>query len=500
MAKRSWEINPAGIQLSKKSVTPLYLQLYGQVREMIVSGRLRVGERLPAGRTLAGELGVARVIVSRAYEQLILEGYLVGRTGAGTFVADQLPEHLLNAAGAGSKAGRGAGDRAAGAAGSGRPADQQQRVREGYPLDVAPFQTGVPALDLFPYKVWQEVAGKVLKNFKTFNLGYDDTLGYPPLREAIASYLRIARAVKCEASQVVIVTGSQQGLNLIAECLLQKGDKVWMENPGYGGALGAFRWAGAEICPVPLEEDGLDIDFAIKTYGGAKLVYTTPSHQFPMGYVLSQTKRRRLLDYAQKKKLWIVEDDYDGEFRYEGRPLASLQGQDTGGVVIYSGTFSKVLFPGLRLAYLVLPTEEMVNQFRMAKTLLDRQSPILDQLILSAFMQEGHFPRHIRKMRLLYAERQKKLLQLIRQELPEYLVPQPAPAGLHLVCQLSDKVDWSVLRQEAERTGVIIHFIRYHSPDERKPPAIVLGFTAFTKYKMKIGVEKLGEALRRSLR
>ena len=325
MAKESSEINPAGIKLSKKTAIPLYTQVYEQFREMILSNRLRPGDRLPASRNLAKELGVSRVIISQGFEQLMMEGYLIGKTGSGTFVAGILPDHLLNATKINADKTISKPDKKIFKA-----AAAEEKT------DILPFQMGTPSLDQFPFKAWQRVGNKVLKEFKNFHLGYDDTLGYWPLRKAIAAYLRLSRAVTCEAEQVIVVTGSQQGLNLVVECLLKKNEKVWMEDPGYFGASISFSAAGIIRCPVPVEEDGLNIDYALKKYPDARLAYITPSHQFPLGCTLSHSKRLQLLKWAKDHNSWILEDDYDSEFRYEGQPLACLQGMDTGGRVIYS--------------------------------------------------------------------------------------------------------------------------------------------------------------------
>jgi GntR family transcriptional regulator/MocR family aminotransferase len=253
-----------------------------------------------------------------------------------------------------------------------------------------------------------------------------------------------------------------------------------------------------QLCPIPLEQDGLNIKHAIKKFAGAKLVYVTPSHQFPLGYTLSKAKRLQLLDWAQKNNTWILEDDYDSEFRYKGNPLASLQGLDTNGRVIYSGTFSKVLFPGLRLAYIVLPSVEMVDQFKEVKDNLDRQSPVMEQLILCRFMEEGHFLRHIRKMRLLYAERQNILIQLLNEHLKDYLRLNTAPSGMHLLCWLSDKINIARFREEIKKQNLSISFVDDHAVEHSLPPAITLGFTAFSKYKLKTGVEKLQQCIHNS--
>ena len=492
MGKESLQINLAGIKLSKKSATPLYTQLYEQFRAMILSNRLRPGDRLPASRNLAKELGVSRVIISQGYEQLMMEGYLIGKTGSGTFVNDTLPDNLLNAEKIDSV--------------KSKIETNQNSIstNKNIPLlfdasGLSAFQIGTPSLDFFPYKTWNNVGAKILKELKGFNLGYGDTLGYLPLRKAIASYLRVSRAVSCETEQVIVVTGSQLGLNLIVECLLKKGDKVWMEDPGYHGAVAAFSNAGTAICPVPVEEDGLNIKYAIRKFSDARLAYVTPSHQFPLGSTLSHAKRLQLLAWAKQNQMWVLEDDYDSEFRYKGNPLASLQGMDAAGVVIYSGTFSKVLFPGLRLAYLVLPSIDMVNKFRQIKINIDRQSPIMEQLILSRFMEEGYFLRHIRKMRLLYDERQTILIKLMHEYLGDYFRLNISASGMHLICWLSDKINTIKFQQEIKKEKLVVSFVSDFTISNRMPTAIALGYTAFSKYKLKTGVERLVRCVQNSL-
>ncbi|HEX4851472.1 MAG TPA: PLP-dependent aminotransferase family protein, partial [Puia sp.] len=450
MPRESLEISLAGIQLSKESVTPLYIQLYQQIRQSILNGQLRRGDRIPASRNLAKKLEVSRVIVNQAYEQLILEGYILGKTGSGTFVSDQVPDHLLLA---GAKSGeKNPNDRS-----HSEGSIQSNLFAQS---NLVPFQIGTPSLDQFPYKAWQSIGVKVLKDLKKHHLGYDDGLGHWELREQIASYLRIARAVRCDTEQVIVLTGAQQGLNIITRAILERGDKVWMEDPGYFGAKNAFEEAGAKICHVPMEKDGLDIRFGKMKFPDAKMIYVTPSNQFPLGYTLTHAKRLELLSWASENKVWILEDDYDSEFRYEGNPLPSLQGLDKSERVIYIGTFSKVLFPGLRLAYIVVPNVSLVPLFKEIKLTTDRQSPILEQLILTRFMQDGGFLRHIRKMRLLYAERQKILRQLIEEYLSGYLSIEYLPSGMHLLCWLSERIDVTIFRDEARKQKLSIFFIQ----------------------------------------
>ena len=250
---------------------------------------------------------------------------------------------------------------------------------------------------------------------------------------------------------------------------------------------------------MPVEEDGININHAIKHCREAKLAYVTPSHQFPLGSTLSLSKRLQLLDWAKRKNMWILEDDYDSEFRYEGRPLASLQGLDTEGCVIYSGTFSKVLYPGLRLAYLVLPSLEMVEEFKKVKAMMDRQSPILDQIILSRFMSEGHFLRHLRKMRLLYDERQQIFINAARELTGDYMTIKPNAAGMNLTGWVSRKIDLQKLKTEMKKHGLAIPFIRDYAMEPFNPRGMMFGYTAFSKYKIRTGLEKLRDCFERSL-
>jgi GntR family transcriptional regulator/MocR family aminotransferase len=496
MPKKSAEISLAGMKISKDSDTPLYQQVYDQFREMILDKRLRPGDRLPSTRSLSAGIAVSRTVITLSFEQLILEGYLVGKTGSGTFVAGTIPDHLTLTGKSGSIHSKLAG----------RHFELAKDVlpkeimsRNSNREDIIPFQIGTASFDFFPYKIWQQVGNGVLKKFRNFNLGYDDALGYWPLRLEIAGYLRQARAVKCDTEQVIVVTGSQQGLNLITECLLKKGDTVWMEDPGYHGAKFSFLNREVKIYPVPVEKDGIKIRQAMKECREAKLAYVTPSHQFPLGGTLSLPKRLQLLDWAKRRNMWILEDDYDSEFRYEGRPLASLQGLDTEGCVIYSGTFSKVLYPGLRLAYLVLPSLEMVEEFKKVKAMLDRQSPILDQIILSKFISEGHFLRHLRKMRLLYDERQQNLIHIAKELVGDYLNVQPSAAGMNLTAWISKKIDLQKLKSEFKKQNLIIPFIRDYAMGNFNPRAIMLGYTAFSKYKIRTGLEKLRSCFEKSL-
>lgn len=497
MAKKSFELDLAGIKINKDIAIPLYTQVYEQFRQMILSGRLRPRDRLPATRNLSEELGVSRTSITQGFEQLILEGYLLGKTGSGTYVAAELPDSLISTATI-EKVGKvlNNGEKIVVA----KNLISEDLLRRNSEKEaVVPFQTGHAALDLFSYNSWYKVSKKVFKNLKEYPLGYEDSSGYEPLRNEIARYLRMSRAVKCEAEQIIVVNGSLQGLGLIVQCLLKAGDSIWMEDPGYHGVKFASTSMGIKICPIPVHKDGMNVDFGINKFPEAKLAYVTPSQQFPIGVTLSFEKRLQLLEWAGQHKMWILEDDYDSEFHYEGHPLPSLQGMDKSGRVIYLGTFTKVLFPGLRLAYVVLPTVEMVNEFKKLKGMLDRQSPILDQIIVAKFIEEGHFFRHIRKMRLVYSERRKMLVKLIEENLGDYLEIEPSSAGMNLTAWLSEKIDVQKLREEAKKHRVIVPFINDYSLENLIRPGINLGFTGFTKYKLKTGIELLKKCIENSL-
>jgi len=378
--------------------TPLYRQLYNAVRAAILDGQLPAGARLPATRVLAVDLGLSRTTVLTAMAQLLAEGYVEGKRGSGTCVARILPDAALHIG------------RAPAGVGPSSSATGRTLSRRGQLLATASlgpsrdagmaraFRPGVPALDLFPWKTWLAIEGRLLRRLSGALRLYDNPAGYRPLRQAVADYLGAARAVRCEADQVIVVAGSQQALDLVARVLLDPGDAVWVEEPGYAGAKGALAAAGARVVPAPVDAEGLDVAAARQRCAAARLAYVTPSHQYPLGMTMSLSRRLALLRWASDAGAWVVEDDYDSEYRYTGRPLAALQGLDTEGRVIYTGTFSKVLFPALRLGYLVVPTD-LADAFARAKALTDRGSPVLGQAMLADFLAEGHFGRHIRRMR-----------------------------------------------------------------------------------------------------
>jgi GntR family transcriptional regulator/MocR family aminotransferase len=468
---------------------PLYQQIYDELRSAILTGRLAPGARLPATRELASALGVARNTVMNAFDQLLAEGYLEGRVGDGTYVTRVLPDDLLYAPAGVQPAPRlgPAGQRLSrqGALLAAAPANPV--LHEGPPRVFRPF---VPALDSFPIALWAQLTARRYRRSGHSLLSASPSVGYPPLRAAIASYLGAARAVRCEPDQVMIVAGAQQALDLTARVLLDPGDAVWVEEPGYWGARGAFRGVGARLVHVPVDAEGLDIAAGRACCASARLAYVTPSHQFPLGMTMSLARRLALLQWASQSGSWVLEDDYDSEYRYVGRPLAALQGLDSAGRVIYLGSFSKVLFMGLRLGYLVVPPD-LVDTFVRARMLMDLRPPTLEQAVLTDFIVEGHFGRHLRRMRALYAERQAILVDAVQQELAGLLSMTAAESGMHLVGWLGAGVDDKVAaRQAADYDVVVPPLSAYYSV---VPPrgGVLLGYAAFSESEIRAGVQRL---------
>jgi GntR family transcriptional regulator/MocR family aminotransferase len=357
-----------------------------------------------------------------------------------------------------------------------------------------PFRPGVPALDAFPFKLWERLMLRRWRTLSPASLGYGQASGYQPLREAIAAYLGAARGVRCEAGQVIVVAGAQQGIDLAARLLLDRDDPAWIEEPGYQGARGALLAAGAQLYPVPVDGEGLVVETGINQCPEARLVYITPSHQYPVGVTMSLARRLALLKWASARRAWILEDDYDSEYRYAGRPLAALQGLDQAGCVIYVGTFSKVLFPGLRLGYLVAP-QNLVDAFTAVAAVESRCPSFLDQAVLTDFINDGHLARHIRRMRTLYAERQSILIEAAQERLAGLLDIKPTETGLHVMGWLgpglkADLVYQQLLRQQVETPPLSAYSI---NPPQRE--GLVLGYAAVSRGDIRAGVRQMENVL-----
>jgi len=471
------------------SGTPLYRWFYNELRTAILDGRIAPGARLPATRDLAREYNLARATVVASFEQLKSEGYVEGKVGAGTFVTQVLPDDLLQVGR--SSAGKSVGHRRV------QWSSYARRLRlypGSGPRTTRAFRANQAALDVFPTTLWAQVVARRLRRASAQLLSGGEALGYRPLRQAVAAYLNTSRGVKCSSEQVLIISGVQEALERAAHLLLDPGDPVWMEDPGYPGADIVFRAAGATVHPVPVDDEGLDLEWGRHHWTNATLLYVTPAHQFPLGVTMSLRRRLALLEWARRSRTLIFEDDYDSEYRYQGRPIPALQGLDRAGVVIYAGTFNEVLFPALRLAYLVVPPG-MVDRFAAAQAVSMRHAPLLDQAALCDFITEGHFARHIRRMRELYSERLAVFLEASRSRLEGLLEIPDIDAGLQTVGWLARGISADRAAEEAARREVEVIPLSRYSSRRLARQGLLLGFAAVDAGELRRGVEQLGRAL-----
>jgi GntR family transcriptional regulator/MocR family aminotransferase len=468
---------------------PAYRWLYESLRSDILNGRLRPGTRLPSTRDLAAQHELSRGTIVLAFEQLKSEGYAVGSVGSGTYVSRTLPDDLLRVAARRLAAGPPATRKAR------RLSDQGRRVTAFSVLENRPsraFRPNLPALDLFPTTLWAQIAARRLRRASTNLLLGCGPMGYRPLQVAVCAYLSTSRGVRSRPEQVAIVSGVQEALDLAARLLLNPGDRVCMEDPGYPGAARVFEAVGARVATADVDGEGMKPSAA--SLRGARLVYLTPGHQFPLGTTMSLVRRLELLDWARKSGAILFEDDYDSEFRYSGRPVPALQGLDPQERVLFAGSFSKVLFPSLRLGYLVVPPD-LVETFAAAKSITSRHPPVVEQAVLCDFITAGHFGRHLRRMRQVYAERLSALLDGARRQLAGLLEISAVEAGLQTAGWLCAGLDGeSAARAAAQRGVEVTPLARYC----RRPPArqgLQLGFAAIDTAEIRRGVRELAAAL-----
>ena len=465
-------------------------QIYGSIRRCILEGLIAADQRLPSTRALAAELGVSRTTVLLAVESLHAEGYLVSRRGAGTFVAEELPDDrprpepravverapgarhpLLSARGQALAAIRGPDRR-----GTGPP---------------RPFRLGTPALDLFPVEVWSRLARQCLGAATRSRLDYAPLAGLAALREAIAEQVR-SRGTRCEPEQVIVTAGAQRALDLVFHVLLDPGQPVAIEEPGYPGAQSALLAAGARMVPVPVDHDGMQVEH-LAAHPGLHMAYITPSHQFPLGVPLGLERRRRLLEWARASRAWVVEDDYDCDFRYRAQPLPCLHALDPDGRVIYVGTFSKTLFPGLRLGFLIVP-HDLVEGFVHARLASDVHPPALEQAVLAEFMTRGHYQRHLRRMQAAYAER----LDALRQAIEVSGAPlrlRPVHSGLHAVADLEGVAADAVFAEASARRIEVMPTSHYYLGPGPAENALLLGFGSVPADSIRADLPQLAAAM-----
>jgi GntR family transcriptional regulator/MocR family aminotransferase len=460
--------------------------LYGAIRAEILEGRLRPGARLPASRDLALQYGLSRGTIVSAFAQLSSEGYVEGAIGSGTRVSEVLPDDLLHTG----------------------PSEPVQKARPRRVLSsygrrvglfpayrarpIRAFRADQPALDLFPTTLWAQLAARRLRRATTNLLLGTSPMGYPPLREAVADYVRTARGVQCTADQIAIVSGVQEALDLVTRLFVDPLDRVCMEDPGYPGAALAFEARGARVVGLSVDDEGMTVP-----RGDARLVYVTPGHQFPLGISMSLRRRLALLEWASGSGAMILEDDYDSEYRYSGRPVPALQGLDRRGIVLFAGSFSKVLFPSLRLGYLVVPSD-LVDVVTATLSITSRHAPLIDQAILADFLVEGHFARHVRRMREVYAERLAVLMESARAHLAGLLAISGLEAGLQTAAWVADGIDAQVAARAAAERDVEVTPLAWYTRGRRPRvtrQGLHLGFAAVDVPEIRRGVRDLARAL-----
>jgi GntR family transcriptional regulator/MocR family aminotransferase len=482
------------ISLDDSTKVPLHRQIYNEIRSHILSGRLKAHTLLPSTRALALDVRVARSTVVLAYDQLRAEGYLVSQPGGGTRVTRAAPEISMRTVSAVRGARVSGGPRQL-------PVLPRAAVELRGTLTMGPrapraFRAGVPAVDAFPVELWTRSVTRAQRRAPGRQLAYGDPFGLPALREAVADYLTAARGVRCSADNVMIVGGSQHALTLCASALIAPGDEVWLEDPFYVGARGAFELARASIVPVGIDSDGLIVSEGVARAPHAKLAFVTPSRQLPLGVTMSLARRLELLDWAARSGGWIIEDDYDSEFRFTSRPITALQGLDEVNSVIYVGTFSKVMFPSLRLAYIVVP-ESLREVMLTVRTFSNFHAPYLEQAALADFMAAGHFERHIRRMRMIYAERAKILVDSLRARLGNRFPILDPTAGMTLVVPLRPDDDAAAIARIAVAAGVDVVPTSAYTIAQAVPPALLFGYSGLDPRAIREGAATFAEAVRR---
>ncbi len=501
--------NPHGaavpmIAVHRKGEKPLHRQIYDAYRAMILERRLQPGQQIPSSRALADQLGISRIPVLGAYAQLLAEGYIESRSGAGTFVTSSLSDQLL-----GTRPTVAATSPPVAASVVNDPAsDAISRVSRLLPVEgtswflgSGAFSVGQIAYDHFPFRVWSDLVTYHARRVRASSMNYSDPMGSLEFREVIAAYLRTARAVHCEASQIMVVNGSQHALDLSARVLLDPETPAWIEEPGYVFLRHALTLSGCRLVPVPVDSEGLDVAAGVKLCRNARVAYVTPSHQYPLGATMSAARRLQLLEWAHSVGAWIVEDDYDSEYRYESMPVASMQGLDQGSRVIYIGTFSKVLFPTLRLGYMVIPPT-LVDRFLTVRQTNDLCPSHLYQAALADFISAGHFTRHIRKTRQLYAERRNALAHALGKEFGSEMERSEmqilgAEAGMHLVVTLPPGLSDQKISARAAQEGLWLWPLSaaYAGPNVRQ--GFILGFGGTKADDMLPQVRRLRKAMRK---
>ncbi|MEZ0600660.1 PLP-dependent aminotransferase family protein [Paraburkholderia sp. IW21] len=495
-------------RLDRAAAEPVYRQTLRLMQQAILTGQLPPGTKLPSSRTLAEDLGIARNTVLHVYDQLTAEGYVISTTGSGTYVADTRPDSAaVNArkkpavAGVDEKGERGGSPTAlpkrdrAGLSTRGRRLIDQAGVSA---KQWGAFMPGVPDVAEFPARTWSRLQARLWKEANPDLLTYAPGGGYRPLRRALSDYLRVARSVNCTPDQIIITTGIHQSIDLAVRLLTDVGDRAWVEEPCYWGVRSVLQSSGITLVPVPVDEEGLNPrEQDLKQ--PPRLALVTPSHQYPLGMVMSLARRRTLLEYARQHNVWIIEDDYDSEFRYGSRPLASLQGLDDAGQVIYVGSLGKMLFPGLRIGYMIAP-EHLVDTFRTGVAELYREGQLMQQAVMTDFIMDGHLTSHVRRMRALYGERRQILIDAITARFGDELPVMGDEAGLHLVLGLPDHANDRAVTAAAYDAGVIVRpLAAYYSTETPARRGLLLGYACVANEKIGPAFDTLAQVIEQTV-
>lgn len=511
------------VTLQSDSNTPLHKQLYDEIRLAILSGRLPSGQKVPSTRTLSKSLGVSRATVTTAFDFLLSEGYLESFVGSGTYVCRELPDDILAVSeeeaeaiptGISQVPTLSTSISETSSTQSPQKISQPKRQLSWYGeslqatdwMDFSEeepeiqFTFGRPDLEHFPLKQWNQLVNQHSKRREFFLLDSPaNAQGYEPLQQAIAAYLARSRAFACDPEQIIVVSGSQQAIALVTRVLVDRGDLVGLEDPGYIGAQRLFLAQGAHVIPIPVDTAGARLDELKTKYGTAdnklKLVYLTPSHQYPTGVVLSLSRRLDILNWAKKTETLIIEDDYDSEFRYKGRPIPALAGLDSAGSVIYMGTFSKILLPSLRLGYIVVP-HDLVEVFRRAKWLADRHSPLLEQQVLADFINQGHMERHVRRMKRLYEQKRKVIIKELKKNLGKRVTIFGDNAGIHVLVRIESRLNDAQIVERCWKLGVGVSSTRkLYLSEPQHSGEFMLNYGSLTEEEIESGIAVLAKVI-----
>lgn len=462
------------IQIDKTIEMPLIHQVYEQIRKNILQGELTAGERLPSTRELSSNLGISRNVILEAYEQLFTEGYIEGKQGSGTYVAEGATLHLTEK--------------------SHTPSFLDMHEAKEETTNLIDFRPGIPSLDMFPRNIWGKISKQICEDTSNSVFGYDSPEGRVELRHILARYLKRTRGVHCHPDQLVITSGATQALSLIADLLLSEGDEVLIEDPITHEIQTIFTTPGSTLYPIPVDEHGIKTDY-LPSKKKPSFIFVTPSHQFPIGGTLSIQRRIQLIQYARKVNCFIVEDDYDSEFRYQGGPVHSLQGLDPD-KVIYIGTFSKILSPALRLGYLILPLS-LAKSCRNLKWFMDLHTPTLQQLTIARFIDEGHLERHIRKMKKIYKSRRDHIKKCLTKEFGKKVKILGDSTGLHLVAEFQN-VEFSarIIQELSKKYNVQVYPVELHTIEKGKHKnKIILGYGNLTMKEIEEGINRFKQGI-----